>query len=63
MVNEGKKPFACLVCQKTFGENKNLTSHMKTQNAIQSYTCSICTKYKTDRKANLQRHEVKCAKK
>ena len=59
-VHEGNKPHTCQECGRNFGEKKNLTQHIKIHSNIYMFTCSICNKYKTNRRSNLKRHYPKC---
>ncbi|KAM6949807.1 uncharacterized protein PEZ65_019361 [Lycodopsis pacificus] len=51
----GEKPFRCSECEKTFGQSRYLTRHMKIHTGEKQYSCSVCTKDFYSR-SNLKTH-------
>ena len=47
--HEGKKPFLCQICNKSFNEKGNLKTHLRFHSEKRPFKCSFCTKcYKTN---------------
>ena len=47
--HEGKKPFLCQICNKSFNEKGNLKTHLRFHSELRPFQCPHCTKsYKTN---------------
>ena len=47
--HEGKKPYLCQICNKSFNEKGNLKTHLRFHSELRPFKCSFCTKsYKTN---------------
>ena len=47
--HEGKKPFLCQICNKSFNEKGNLKTHLRFHSELRPFQCPQCTKsYKTN---------------
>ena len=47
--HEGKKPFTCQICNKSFNEKGNLKTHLRFHSELRPFKCSMCSKcYKTN---------------
>ena len=47
--HQGKKPFLCQICNKSFNEKGNLKTHLRFHSELRPFKCPKCTKcYKTN---------------
>lgn len=55
-VADGKKPFTCEICSKSFIQSNNLATHMRIHNNEKNYECSYCGK-KFSQSNNMKTHQ------
>lgn len=55
-VADGKKPFTCEICSKSFIQSNNLATHMRIHNNEKNYECSFCGK-KFSQSNNMKTHQ------
>ena len=56
-VHDKIKKFVCAQCGKKFGQNSDLTRHMKIHTNYKPYKCSVCDKSFTQL-SNLTSHQI-----
>jgi len=54
-VHTGERPFACLMCRKSFNQKNALQIHMKKHTGERPYICPFC-QYAFTQKGNLKTH-------